>query len=83
MDLDKWKVLLLKLPRKQPLVLPQSMGPRNPREKEDLESPRLVKMDNLLLPRKMALNQSQKGRDLPRRTRMLPQRMTRSPIRTV
>ena len=83
MDLDKWKVLLLKLPRKQPLVLPQSMGPRNPREKEDLESPRLAKMGNLLLPRKMAPNQSQKGRDLPRRTRMPPQMMTRSPNKTV
>jgi len=82
-DLDKWKVLLLKLPRKQHLVLPQSMGPRNPREKEDPESPRLARMGNQFLPRKMALNQSQKGRDLPRRTRMPLQRMIRSPNRTV
>lgn len=83
MDLDKWKVLLLKLPRKQPLVLPQSMGPRNPREKEDPESPRLARMGNQFLPSKMALNQSQKGRDLPRRTRMPLQRMTKSLNRKV
>ena len=70
-DLETWKVLLLKLTRKQHLVLlPQSMGQRNPREKEDLESQRLARMGNLFLQRKMARNQSQKGRDLPKRTRM-------------
>lgn len=59
-------------------MLPKQMDWKSPREKEDPENPKPMKMGNNLPLRMKVLSKNPRGRDLPKRTRTLQQRRNTS-----